>query len=263
MRTRTRIAAFVRRDAQQALSYRLQFWLDAAQLGFTAVTYALLAKIVEPGEVAGGYLAFVTVGLAVSTFLTTTVVTGSSALRQEQVQGTFETTLSSGVPAWQMAAGISAYPMIAGVIRALAFGGLAALAGARFPIANWPLAFTGFALGSIAFAGIGLAGSALVIVVHQGTSATMWVVALSTMIGGAVFPQRLLPEWVRAIAELSPFTHLLRLVRGALLEGMSWAAAADQLGWMTLTAALSAGLGVGAMAMAFRRGRRTGALVRY
>lgn len=260
---RVRVGAFLRRDVQQAMSYRLHFWLDVASLGFTAVTYSLLAKIVAPGQVAGGYLAFVAVGLAVSTFLGTTVTAGATNLRQEQVQGTFETTLSAGVPAWQIAAGTSAYPLAAGIVRALAFAALAAVVGARMPDANWPLAIAVFVLGAIAFAGIGLAGSALVVVAHQGAAATTWVIALSTLIGGAVFPPRLLPEWVRAIAELSPFTHMLRLVRAALLEGASWSDSAGHLAWLVLLAVVFAASGAGALALAFRRGRRTGALVRY
>lgn len=260
---RARIGAFLRRDAQQAMSYRLQFWLDVAALGFTAVTYSLLAKIVAPGQVAGGYLAFVAVGLAVSTFLSTTVSAGAANLRQEQLQGTFESTVSAGVPAWQIAAGTSAYPLAAGVVRALAFAALAAIVGARVPDANWPLAAAAFVLGAIAFAGVGLAGSALVVVAHQGAAATTWVVALSTLIGGAVFPSRLLPGWVRAVAELSPFTHMLRLVRAALLEGASWGTSARRLGWLALIAVAFAAGGAGALALAFRRGRRTGSLIRY
>ena len=261
--TAGRIGAFVRRDARQAFSYRLQFWLDALSLGFTAVTYSLLAKIVAPGEVAGGYLAFVAVGIAVSTFLNTTVVLGASTLRQEQIQGTFETTLSAGVRPWQMAAGISAYPLLSGIVRAIAFSALAMLAGARVPDANWLLAATAFALGAIAFAGLGLAGSALVVVAHQGTAATTWIIALSTLIGGAVFPPRLLPGWVRAMAELSPFTHMLRLARAALLEGASFGQSGGRLGALALVAVAFAAAGAGAMTLAFRIGRRTGALVRY
>jgi ABC-2 type transport system permease protein len=42
----------------------------------------------------------------------------------------------------------------------------------------------------------------------------------SILLSGFMFPFRGMPEWAQAIGSVLPVTHLLRVVRGALLKGL-------------------------------------------
>jgi ABC-2 type transport system permease protein len=45
----------------------------------------------------------------------------------------------------------------------------------------------------------------------------------SILLSGFMFPFRGMPEWAQWLGTLIPVTHFLRIVRGALLKGQSFA----------------------------------------
>lgn len=257
------IGAFLRRDLQVALSYRLPFALEIVTIAFTVFTFSLVAHLVDPGEIQGGYFSFVVVGLAIAAFLDAGVVLVGGNLRQEQVQGTLEATFSAGLPVRALAAGISAYPMISAAIGAVAYVVLGALVGARAPGANWPLAIGVTVLGSLSFAGIGLVGAALVLVFRRAAAATGFLVAVLSLAGGEFFPVRLLPGWFRLLSDLSPFTQTLRLARAAVFERASWGDSSGALAVLAVMAVAFGSLGIWVLALGLRRARRTGGLTQY
>jgi ABC-2 type transport system permease protein len=257
------LGAFVLRDVQVYLSYRIPFVLDILSSAFVVLTFFFVSRIVSPGEVSGGYLAFVMVGLALTAFLEAGMSIIAGNVRQEQVQGTLEATVATGIPTPILAGGLSVYPLVASAVRAVVYVLLAAAVGARAPGANWGLAVTATVLASVSFAGIGLVAAALVLVIRQVAAATAWLASFLILMAGAYFPPRLLPDWAEAIAALSPFTHALRLMREAVLEGASWSASRGSLILLGAFAAVFAGLGVGALAVSLRWARRRGALAQY
>jgi ABC-2 type transport system permease protein len=257
------MAAFLRRDAQIALSYRLPFVFDIVAAAFTLVAYRLVSNLVPVERIPGGYFSFVVVGLALATFMGVAVTGLGGNLRQEQVQGTLEDILSVGLRARVLAAGMAAYPLVSATVRAVVYVLLAALLGAQAPHANWGLAIAAAILGAFSFVGIGLVGAALVLVLRQGAAATAWLIAVLALAGGVLFPPELLPEWVRSLSILSPFTVALRVIRGAVLDQTTWSE-----GWegLALLAALAVGyvaVGMGALSLALSRVRRTGGSSNY
>jgi ABC-2 type transport system permease protein len=72
----------------------------------------------------------------------------------------------------------------------------------------------------------------------------------SILLSGFAFPFAGMPAWARALGEVIPVTHFLRLVRGAMLKGQGLG---DQ--WRELAALLAFVCVVTALAMA--RYRRT------
>ena len=66
---RTSMRAFIRRDFRLERSYRFAFISEIATVLFSIITFSLVAKLVNPGQVPGGYFSFATIGLALSTFL--------------------------------------------------------------------------------------------------------------------------------------------------------------------------------------------------
>jgi ABC-2 type transport system permease protein len=257
------MAAFLRRDVQVALSYRLPFVLDIVAALFALVAYRLVSSLVPAGRVPGGYFSFVVLGLGLATFMGVAVTGLGGTLRQEQVQGTLEDILSVGLRPRVLAGGMAAYPLVSAAGRAVAYLLLAALLGARAPQANWALATTAGILGAFSFVGIGLLGAALVLVLRQGAAATAWLIAVLSLVGGVLFPPELLPGWVRSLSVLSPFTVALRVIRAAVLDAATWSEAWRGLAllWGLALAYITAGMG--ALSFALSRVRKTGGTASY
>jgi ABC-2 type transport system permease protein len=60
----------------------------------------------------------------------------------------------------------------------------------------------------------------------------------SMMLSGFLFPFAGMPLWARAIGELLPITHALRIARGILLKGNGWAEILPDLWPMALFAVI-------------------------
>lgn len=257
------VKAFLRRDLQVALSYRLPFVLDGISAAFTVVTFALVGEIVGPGEVPGSYLAFTLLGVGVAVFLNASIGLVGSGVRTEQVQGTLESLLATGVSPSAVAMGYAVYPMIWAVIVAVITAVVGVAAGARVPGANWGLAALALVPGALAFAGLGFAGVGLVLVFKRGIGVLAWFIALLSLGAGELFPPRLLPGWVQAISQISPYTLCLELTRSAMLNGASLSVSVEKLLALTAMAVVYLALGLGALAAGLRRARKTGGLAGY
>lgn len=261
---RDAFAAFLRRDLRVAISYKIPFILEIAAIVFTVLTYIFVSKLISPGRVPGGYFAFVLIGLTVSGFLGAGVYQLGSNLRNEQIQGTLEALLASGVPIGGLAGGMAAYPFVSALWSAVIYVVVGALAGARAePGANWLLALTALGIGAISFVAIGLVGAALVLIFRRAAAATGWLVAVLSLAGGELFPTALLPGWFRALANVSPYTQTLRLIRSAVLEAGGWADGASTLIVLAVMALGYGAIGIGALALGLRHARRTGSLGQY
>jgi ABC-2 type transport system permease protein len=262
--SRDAFAAFLRRDLRVAVSYKAPFAFEILGIAFTVLTYIFVSRLIGPDRVPGGYFAFVLIGLTVSGFLGAGVHQLGANLRQDQVQGTLEALLASGVALGGLAVGMAAYPFVSALWSSAIYVTVGALAGARAaPEANWLLALAALGIGSISFVAIGLVGAALVLVFRRAAAATGWLIVVLSLAGGELFPTTFLPGWLRALAELSPYTQVLRLIRSALLEGSGWAAAVPTLLVLAVMAVGYGAAGVGALTLAMRHARRTGSLGQY
>lgn len=256
------IFAFARRDLQIALSYRIPFVFEVTGALFVLLEFALLSRIVPGTAVSGGYFSFVTLGLVLSAFLTGVSLLAVS-MRQEQVQGTLEATMSTGMSSSALAAGLAAYPLVVAALRGILYVALAVAMGARFPSANWSLGIAALVVGSISFVGVGLVGASFVLAFRQATAATTWILALLTMAAGVFFPLRLLPHWLRWLSGLSPATETLLLLRRAVLEGLGWGNAWPSFILLAGMMVVSVGVGVAALAAGLSWARRSGGLAQY
>ena len=66
----------------------------------------------------------------------------------------------------------------------------------------------------------------------------------SILLSGFLFPFRGMPEWAQWLGSILPVTHMLRVVRGAMLKGVGIAEAAPSLGALALFVVIVAGIAV-------------------
>lgn len=255
--------AFFLRDARLDLATPVPFGLELLAAGFGLVTTWFLAKIVPPASVPGGYFSFVVTGLVTAALLSAAVLVTARNVREQQQRGTLEALLGSGAGSLSLALGLTAYPSVsAGYVVAI-YAVVGSVFGLDLASPNWILAAIALALGAVAFAGLGVVGAALVIVVRRAAAAVGWIVAIAVFAGGQYFPVDVLPGWIRGLSLLSPFTWCLRIVRDALLEGATVREALPELTALAVSAASAWVVGAVALTWALRYARRTGSLAQY
>jgi ABC-2 type transport system permease protein len=255
--------AFLARDLGVALSYPIPFALQFAAILFSVFAYSFVAELVPPDEVPGGYFTFVVIGLMTTSLLDAGVSVLGSNLRTEQVQGTLEAILASGLPTLPLAVGMASFPMASAAASAGVYVIVGGVLGASAPDATWSLALAALVVGSIGFVGIGLVGAFFVLWLRRATTAIAWIVALMTLAAGELFPPELLPSWIRGPAALSPFTQCLVVVRAALLEGATWTEEWARMAVLVGTSCISLLLGMMALDRGLRLARRKGVLGGY
>lgn len=265
-----KVPAFVRRDWKIALSYRAVFVGDAIALATQIIVFYFVARLIDPGRLpvygttVPSYLAFVAVGLVVNLTAGILLHQVATALRQEQLTGTFEALLATPTAGATLQFGSVAYtlamlPLRAAVLlTAIALGfGLDFELGGVAPAAVLVLAFVPFTWG------LGLVSAAAVVTFRRGSGATGILVTLLGLISGAVFPIALLPPLLRAIAEWNPFAIAIDGVREALIGGTGWGPAAVDLLRLAPLSLVFLSIGAVCFRLAVARERRRGTLGQY
>ncbi len=261
------LVPFLLRDWRIERTYRFAMALQLGEVVAAVAGYYFLSQFVdgrldEPvGPYAGGYFAFVLVGLTLHAFLATGLESISRRVREAQLAGNLEALLTTPFPAGEVALCTMAYPLLATAATSTAWFALGAgLFGLSLPPANWAGAAAVLALSTFAFAGLGIFSASFVLVFQRGSPVPPVVEALSFLLAGVLYPVDVLPGWLRVASTLFPLTHSIRGTRDAVLGGAGWSALVPSLLPLALFAAFLFPLGLASFALATRYGRRSGTL---
>ncbi|HWD76085.1 MAG TPA: ABC transporter permease [Solirubrobacteraceae bacterium] len=258
------VTATVRRDAAIFVSYRLRIISQVLGTLLSLATFYYVAKLVKPGAVGprDQYFAFAMVGILTTSILTSALTT-AQIVRMELMAGNFERVLVSPMgPIWGVVA-IAAFPIGYATLFASAMLGIsAAVFGIPLHVVGLVPAFGVAVLGALSLAAIGLLFVAALLGFKSAMGAT-WVIAGLSLLGGAYFPLRLFPGWIRWTSEVQPFTPTVDLLRHLLVG-----TAPSEPVWLELVklvgfTAVLAPLALGALALALRVSRRRGTIMEY
>ena len=212
------IAATVKRDASIFASYRLRFVSQILAMLVTLTTFYYVAKLVRPDAVGprGAYYAFAVVGIVIMAVLSSALST-STVVRMELMQGNFERMLISPLGPVGGVVAIAAFPILystffAGLMLALAVG----VYGIPLHAVGIPPALAVALLAAVAFACIGFLFVAALLA-FKSVQGAAWVIAAVSILGGAYFPVKLFPEWIRWTSEVQPFTPAVDMLRHLLV----------------------------------------------
>jgi len=152
----------------------------------------------------------------------TLVMMTAMAVTREVERGTMESLLATPATAFEVMIG-KLLPYIAvGMIQTivvLSLGRLLFHIPLAHDLAGWVALGVGILLFITANLSLGYLISTLVRSQLQAMQVSMFYIMPSIFLSGFVFPFSGLPVWARAIGEVIPVTHFLRIVRGALLKG--------------------------------------------
>ncbi len=220
------------------------------------------------GEDAGLNVQYLTMYLVVGTlvwrFLSAIFILTSEVVAWERWEGTIEYTLMAPVQRWVHLIGQTLYSLTYGLISTLIIGIVMALF-FELDLSNSNLLGASAVLlaGSFSLVGLGIIASILPLLYpERGEQMTNVVEASFLLISGVYYPISVLPEWMQAIAVVSPVTYVLDGTRAAILDG----APLSEL-WRFILPLLALGcvtlpLGLFAFRLAENYAKRTGKLKR-
>jgi ABC-2 type transport system permease protein len=212
------IGAVVKRDAAIFTSYRFRILGQALAMLFTLTMFFYIAKLVRPDAIGphGNYYAFAVVGIVIMAVLTSALST-CDLVRMELMQGNFERMLVSPLGPVGGVFAVAAFPILYSTLFACAMLTLAVgIFGVPLHPTGIPLALVAAAFGAVAFACIGLLFVAALLAFKSSIGAT-WLIAAVSLLGGAYFPVKLFPEWLRWTSDVQPLTPVVDLLRHLLV----------------------------------------------
>lgn len=218
-------AAFMRREALNAISYRANMALSLVGLLLSVVPVFFIARALDPvmarsiaGE-ASHYFSFVLVGTIALRFASVGTQTLPATIGSGIRTGTLEALLGTPVGLPSLLIGMSAYSVFWALVQSAALLLVGLLFGARYSPANLLLGVGIVALITLAYSAIGLCGAALVLRVRTMGPLPSLVIGSSVLLGGVYYPTHVIPSWIQSISAVIPLTYGVRALRRALLEG--------------------------------------------
>lgn len=264
-----KLAAFFRRDLLVSFSYRLAFVTDWVNLLVQVVVLGLVGRLIPSSALPrfGGqsvsYLEFVTVGIAIGSFVQLGMQRVTSGVRSEQLMGTLEAILSTPTNLLTVQVGWVIYDVVYVPLRTIVFllamrivGGVELSAAGVLPALVVLACFIPFVWG------LGVLNAAGSMTFRRGTGLGL-LGTLLTVSSGAYFPLTVLPSWLQVVAAWNPVAIAVSAMRAALLGSGDRAEVVRAVAVLLPAALVTLVGGVAAFRVALRRERKRGTVGLY
>lgn len=252
------------------LSYRAGIVSDWLSLLLQIFLFSFVGRMVDVsalpsyGGQATTYLEFVTIGVAIGTFLPIGLGKVVGVVRNEQLMGTLESVLVTPTRTSTLLLGSVLYDLAYVPLRTLAFLWIAAAAfDVRIAFEQLLPAVAVLAAFVPVVWGLGVTSAATVLTFRRGSGLVGFGAGVLMLGSGAYFPIELLPEWTHAVLAYNPLTIALEAAREALLGGAGWAQTLPDVLLLLPMAAASLTVGSLAFRWALRRELRRGTVNLY
>ena len=252
--------AFVERNFN--LSKRYWGW-EVAWLIYS-VAGALAVSLIGRAENNETLLLTLVIGAIFWSYLSIVFEFIADAVQWERWEGTLEYTFMAPVRRYAQLLGAAAYAVMFGLVHTIFVLVILSL---FFELdlshANFATAAMFTLLGTISFAGIGIAASILPLVyVERGAQMVFVIQSVLLLVSGVYYPISVLPGWMQAVSHFSPATYVLDGVRAGLIEGTPITALFADVWPLLVMGAVLIPLGMWTFGRAERYAKRTGKLKR-
>lgn len=258
---------FFWRDLSIARTYRTLFVVEAVEALFGAATFYYVGRFVDTPELqqvlpqGSSYFAYSLIGFVFLDYLNAALDTFDRSLQEARDSGTLEHLLVTQTSLPVLMTGSALYPLVATTLRiAVYLFWSAALFGFPLRSANWISVFAVLLASLLAFAGLGILSAGYLLIFKRGNPAKWFVLGVTSIVGGSLFPVSILPHWLQVVARFNPVTYALDATRASLLAGAGLATLWRPLGTLMLFAAFLLPLSMSAFAWSVRRTKATGTL---
>lgn len=262
-----RVRAFVARDFQLAISYRLEFFLRILTILLIVTTFYFVSKIFTGSATVFSQwrdpLAAWITGLAVLNYFMTGFSSLANAIRSEQMQGTLESVLLSPISVPTLLVSSSAWDFVLATFHSslyFFFGWLFFDVHFR---GNFLLALLFLILTTLVLACIGIISASFAMVFKRGDPLGLLLGTGSALFSGVFFPTQLLGTGFSTISRFLPPTYGLDGIRRVLIEGQGLAQVSRPLVTLFVFLAVLLPFSLCVFSRAFRRANREGSLIQY
>jgi ABC-2 type transport system permease protein len=258
---------FVLRDLRIARTYRSPFILEAIEALFAAAMFFYAARFVDSPELraslpqGNSYFSYALVGFVFFDYLSAAMDTFDRTLMEARDTGTLEPLLVTQVSLPVVLAGSALYPFVSTTLRiAVYLGWGAVLFGFPLGAANWLSVATVILATLLAFSALGIFSASYLLLFKRGNPSKWFILGISSVAGGMLFPVSILPDWLQVVAHLNPITYALDAMRAALLDGAGLGRIWRPLLVLAISAAILLPSSIAAFAWALRRTKINGTL---
>ncbi len=268
----SRVRAFVVRDFQLAVSYRLEFFMRLVSILFVTTTLFFISQIFAgrfdtPYEQwRDPFLAWITA----LPFLNYFMVGFSSlahAIRSEQAQGTLESVLMTPINIPTLIVASSGWDFLLATFHSflyLFFGW--SLFGVQYR-GNFLLALLFLVLTTLVLASIGILSASFAMVFKRGDPFGVIIGTGSALFSGVFFPTQLMSEVGGSgfgyVSRAIPTTYGIDGIRRVLIQGQGFAEARQPLLTLLVYLAVLLPFALWVFTRAVRRAKREGSLIQY
>ncbi len=267
-----RVCAFVVRDFQLAISYRLEFFLRILSILFVVTTLFFISQIFAGrfdtpyAQWRDPFLAWIT-GLPFLNYFMVGFSSLANSIRSEQAQGTLESVLMTPINLPTFIVASSGWDFAQATLHSslyLLFGWL--FFGVQYR-GNFLLALLFLFLTTLVLASIGILSASFAMVFKRGDPFSILIGTGSALFSGVFFPVQLLSEaggsGVGFISRLFPTTYGLDGIRRVLIEGQGLSETREPLFALLLFLAVLLPFSLWVFTRAVRRAKREGSLIQY
>lgn len=268
----SRIRAFIVRDFQLAVSYRMEFFMRTLSILVVTTTFFFVSRIFV-GRTETLFtqwqdpLAAWLTGLAVLNYFMTGFSSLATAIRQEQMQGTLESVLLTPISVPAVIVSSSAWDFV----QATFYSSLYLIFGWLFFDVHYRgsflLALVFLLLTTFVLACLGILSASFAMVFKRGDPFGIFLGAGSALFSGVFFPTQLLSLYagnrIANISRLLPSTYGLDGIRRVLIEGQGLMDVREPLITLQIFLVILLPFSLWVFGRAIRRAKREGSLIQY
>ncbi len=267
-----RVRAFVVRDFQLAVSYRLDFFMRLLSILFVTTTLYFISQIFAAGfdtpyeQWRDPFLAWIT-ALPFLNYFMVGFSSLATAIRSEQAQGTLEGVLMTPINIPTLIVSSSAWDFVQASFHSflyLFFGSV--LFGVQYR-GSFLLAVLFLVLTTLVLASIGILSASFAMVFKRGDPFGVIIGTGSALFSGVFFPTQLLSKVggsaLGSVSRLIPTTHGIEGIRRVLIQGQGFADVREPLLTLLVFLAVLLPFSLWVFTRAVRRAKREGSLIQY
>ena len=265
-----KIAAFIKKDFEMEMSYRLDFTLRIVKIFASVLTFYFISNLFGNGapvylvEYGGEYFPFVLIGIASLEYLFVSLHSISQNMRGEQLMGTLESVLTTPTKVSTIIIGSCTWDFFFAsfnIFICLLFGVI--FLKVNLSAMNLVSTLIILALTIISFSSIGIMLAAFILVFKRGDPLTWLIGGVFSFLGGVYYPVKILPRFLQDCAYFLPITHSLNGLRLALLKGYGFMALLPDIKFLFIYSCVFFPVSVAVFKLALKKAKKDGSMVHY
>jgi ABC-2 type transport system permease protein len=207
--------AYIRIDVVEDWMFPLSLILRYVAVVFPVLLYFFQSAFLNLGA---DQFAFMLIGISITTGLQDALTGLTGRLQFAQERGTLETYMVEPVPWAMIPLAMNIWRSLAGAVLACLMMTVGALLGAPLNYSTLPLALVVLFFGIVACNAIGTLAASFLVLFKRGEPVIVLYGLAAGVLGGALFPPSVLPDWLRWISYLVPHSYVIFAERQLLME---------------------------------------------